>query len=246
MGLFKAIGSIVGASKQKKATKRAVAALEAAGNQAIGTYNAAQDAILPTYQPYQDAGTKALGSLSDLVYGAPSTIAASPDYQFRVNEGQRALNATLNARGLSESGAAMKEAIRYGQDMGAAEYDNRYRRLADLVNTGFSANNNAAQVRLGTAGNVAGTQMDIGNARAAGFIRRGDLTAGQWQTAGGLADKFANAAMGAYSGGASLGRSVLAGLGLNRAAPGTSQGSGYQPIQLNLAGSRLGSMFGRG
>lgn len=228
MGLFKTIGGIIGAGKQKKATKKAVKALEAAGNQAIGTITAAQDAVLPTFRPYQDAGTKALGSLNDLLYGGAGAVAASPDYQFRVDEGQRALNSALNSRGLSESGAAMKEAVRFGQELGAGEYDARYRRLADLTRTGYGATSDAANIRLGTAGTVGGIQMDIGNARANGFIRRGDLTAAQWVGAGSLADKAANAALGAAGmpGGLSL-SNLLKSSGIGGAQAGSGGGSSY-------------------
>lgn len=222
--VFKVGASIIGGNKQKKASKKAVAALTAAGNQAIGTLNTAFDTTAPQFTPYQEAGTQALGSLKDLVYGDAGTIAASPDYQFRVNEGQRSLGAVLRNTGLTESGAAMKEAIRFGQDMGAGEYDARFRRLGDLVNGGYRATTDLANLRMGNAGNVGDIQMDIGNAKAGGLIQRGNISAGQIQSVGNF---LGDAAEGIASGGLS---SLAKQFGIGGKPAGTAQGSSYQPM----------------
>lgn len=243
MGLFKTIGGIIGAGKQKKATKKAVAALETAGNQAIGTLTTARDAVLPKFEPYETAGAGAVKSLSDLYTGGAGAIAATPDYQFRVGEGERSLNATLSARGLSESGAAMKEAVRFGQSMGAGEFDARAGRLSDLARIGLGATGSAAGVQLDTAGNVGGIQMDIGNAKANGFIRRGDLSAAQWTGAGSLVDKAAGAVAGAAGmpGGVSL-SNILKSSGFGSAQPGAGGGSSYAvPSQQGSPGYAGGS-----
>lgn len=222
--VFKVGASIIGGGKQKKASKKAVAALTAAGNQAIGTLNTAVNASLPGFQPYADTGTKALGSLNDLVYGSAGTIAASPDYQFRVNEGQRSLGAVLASRGLTESGAAMKEAVRFGQDMGAGEFDARYRRLADLVNGGYRATADMANLRVGNAQNVGNIQMDIGNAKAGGLIQRGNISAGQVQSIGNfLGDAADTVASGGWS---ALGKQFR----LGGSAPGAGTSSSYRPM----------------
>lgn len=49
---------------------------------------------------------------------------ASPDYNFRLQEGSRNLNAFNAAKGVLGSGAAMKGLIDYGQNTAAAEYGN--------------------------------------------------------------------------------------------------------------------------
>jgi hypothetical protein len=49
---------------------------------------------------------------------------ASPDYNFRLQEGSRNLNAFNAAKGVLGSGAAMKSLVDYGQNTAAAEYGN--------------------------------------------------------------------------------------------------------------------------
>ena len=62
-------------------------------------------------QPYQQAGMKAFGQMAD-----GSFMNQDPGYQFRLNEGNKAINAAASARGNARGGATMKALTRYGQD----------------------------------------------------------------------------------------------------------------------------------
>ena len=55
---------------------------------------------------------------------------ADPGYAFRVAEGQKAIERSTAAKGGLQSGAALKAATRYGQEMGSQEYQNAYNRFA--------------------------------------------------------------------------------------------------------------------
>ena len=72
---------------------------------------------------------------------------ADPGYQFRVDEGIRAAEAGSGARGSRLSGGALKDLLKYGQNMGSQEYQNIYNRLAVLAGYG--------SVGIGTGANVA-------------------------------------------------------------------------------------------
>lgn len=63
----------------------------------------------------------------------PDSITNSAAYKFRVNQGQEALQRSLGAKGLLNSGNRLMELTKYGQDMGSQEYDNQYGRLASLL-----------------------------------------------------------------------------------------------------------------
>jgi antitoxin component HigA of HigAB toxin-antitoxin module len=70
---------------------------------------------------------------------------ADPGYAFRFSEGQKALDKSMAARGLGISGANIKGAVKYGQDMGSQEYNNAYNRFqtnranqSDVYNTAFN------------------------------------------------------------------------------------------------------------
>ena len=51
-----------------------------------------------------------------------------PGYAFRLSEGQKAIERSTAARGGLQSGAALKAAARYGQEMGSQEYANAFNR----------------------------------------------------------------------------------------------------------------------
>lgn len=54
---------------------------------------------------------------------------ADPGYQFRLGEGQKALERKLNASGKTYSPEAAKALLTYNQDMGSNEYNNSYNRF---------------------------------------------------------------------------------------------------------------------
>jgi len=106
-----------------------------------------------------------------------------PGYQFRLNEGTKALQASAAARGGLNSGATLKALTRYGQDYGSNEYEksynrynsdqtNRFNRLATLAGIGQTANASNSQSNQNYANNVSQNQMAAGNAQAAGTVGR--------------------------------------------------------------------------
>jgi hypothetical protein len=106
---------------------------------------------------------------------------ADPGYAFRLSEGQKAIDRQAAARGGLISGAALKAATRYGEDMGSQEYTNAFNRyqtersallnpLQSLANVGMTTAN-----ILGNAGQSYGTNageayMGGANARASGYV----------------------------------------------------------------------------
>jgi hypothetical protein len=55
-------------------------------------------------------------------------ITQDPSYQFRLQQGQQALENSASARGLLRSGGTMKDLIDYGQNAASQEYQNAYNR----------------------------------------------------------------------------------------------------------------------
>lgn len=95
----------------------------------------------------------------------PNSIQQSAGYQFRVNQGQEALQRSLGAKGMLASGNRLMDLTKYGQDMASQEYDNQFGRLKDLLGTGTtgyigdrSASNQAQDISnrfaLGTESNA--------------------------------------------------------------------------------------------
>lgn len=64
---------------------------------------------------------------------------ASPDYQFRLNEQNRALTARNAALGIQDSGAAQKAALQYSGNLASGEFNNYANRLASIAGVGQTA-----------------------------------------------------------------------------------------------------------
>jgi len=98
------------------------------------------------------------------------TFEKDPGYNFRLQQGENALNRGLAARGGLLSGAAMKALNRYNQDFASNEFTNSYNRYsADQANT----YNRLAS--LAGSGQVAANQIgqfrtNMGDAQAAGYM----------------------------------------------------------------------------
>jgi len=110
-----------------------------------------------------------------------SDFTADPGYQFRLDEGIKALNASAAARGGALSGANVKGAINYGQNAASAEYTNAYNRynanraaqldpLYKLYAGGQAAASGSAAAANNLGTNIGNTLTAAGNAEAAGIV----------------------------------------------------------------------------
>lgn len=206
-------GAIASHGANKAADTQAQAAQSAAQLQK----QSADDALAFQKQQYSDtqknqapflqAGQGAIGQLSDLMkpggdltkqFQAPTDVTQQndPGYQFRLAEGQKALERSAAARGGLLSGGTAKAAQRYGQDYASNEYGNvynrafnefqtnqanQYNRLAGIAGTGQTAANTLGTLGQSSAnqvGNIlqySGQQQgnaaeNAGAARASGYI----------------------------------------------------------------------------
>jgi hypothetical protein len=160
--------------------------------------------------PYLQAGQGAVGKLSDLVkngglpswnqqFQAPNNVTEQndPGFQFRLQQGEQALQRSAAAKGGLLSGGTAKALTDYGQQAASNEYGNvynralgqyqqsyneyqqnqanTYNRLAGLAGTGQTAAGQLASAGQSTAGNVSNILLgsaaqqgsDIQNAAAA-------------------------------------------------------------------------------
>lgn len=104
-----------------------------------------------------------------------------PGYAFRLAEGQKALERSGAAKGMSLSGAQQKALLAYGQGMGSQEYGaaygrynndqtNLFNRLSGISGTGQTSASNLATSGANYANQVGQNQLGAGNAAAAGYI----------------------------------------------------------------------------
>ena len=156
-------------------------------------------------EPFYQAGLNALPTYTkgvmpggDLV--RPFSMAdyqADPGYGFRMSEGMKALDRSAASRGSLLSGATLKGAQRYGQDLASTEYDRAYNRYGSDQATRRNA--------LASLTGFAPT--------ASSAIRSSDMAYGGNAT--NLASNTANAMAGAGATRASAYGNALAGIGQN-------------------------------
>lgn len=128
--------------------------------------------------PYNQAG---LGALSSLASGDfAKNMEMDPGYQFRMKQGQNALQSSAAARGGLNSGATMKALQRYGQDFASNEYQNAYNRNYSRLSQLAGLGSNASQNLMNAAGNygsqVSANLTGLGNANAAAQMAQANRT----------------------------------------------------------------------
>jgi hypothetical protein len=135
-------------------------------------------------EPWRQAGITALNKLiplSDYTPFGMDQFQQDPGYAFRLAEGQKALERSAAARGGLLSGAAMKGATRFGQEMGSQEYTNAFNRyqteraarlqpLQSLAGVGQTTAQQIGEAGARTA-SITGDLMTSGAAaRATGYM----------------------------------------------------------------------------
>jgi hypothetical protein len=143
-------------------------------------------------EPFRKVGVNALPELVAASKYTPFTMQqfqADPGYAFRLQEGMKALDRTAAARGGLLSGATLRGATRYGQEMGSQEFTNAFNRyqaerqarlnplqsLAGMAQTSANTLTNAA----GQYGqNLAEGATAMGNIRASGYTNQANALTG--------------------------------------------------------------------
>lgn len=176
-GLLGLGGSLIQSNAASNAAdKQAAAAAEATQLQRDMYNQQRQD-----QQPWRDAGVQALSQLGNADFqrdfGA-GDFQQDPGYQFRMQQGAQALERSAAARGGLQSGRAMKELTRYGQDFASNEYQNAYNRfnadrdrrfgrLSSLAGMGQNANAQNAAAGQNYANQAGANAMGAANAAGA-------------------------------------------------------------------------------
>lgn len=93
----------------------------------------------------------------------------TPGYEFRHEEGMKAIERMAAARGLRLSGGALKEAGRFADGMASQEFDQQYNRLAGIAGIGQTATSQQAAMGQSYANNVSQNTLAAGQARASGY-----------------------------------------------------------------------------
>jgi hypothetical protein len=118
---------------------------------------------IPAYTPKPVAAAKGTG------VGTMDYFNASPDYQFRMQQGLQGVDRSAAARGMLLSGAQTKAVQAYGSGLAANEFGNWWNRMSGLAGIGETATNATGQAGQGYAANIGNAQMAAADARASGY-----------------------------------------------------------------------------
>jgi murein L,D-transpeptidase YcbB/YkuD len=192
------VGSLVGGVMGSNAARDAANTQADAARYAADMQKKIYDQQRADQEPWRQAGQQALTGMQNADFQKDFTMAdfqADPGYQFRMDEGQKALERSAAAKGGMMSGGTLKAISKYGQGVASQEYqsaydrfnadrDRRFNRLGALAGVGQTATN-----QMGAAGqnyaNQAGAQITgAANAGAAGQIGQANAIGGALQGVG--------------------------------------------------------------
>lgn len=185
LGAGQIVGGLMGADAARDASRDQIQAAREANDLTWRMFEQNRADM----EPWRQVGVGALGQLvPGMAPGGEfnrgftlSDFVADPGYQFRVDEGKKALENSAAARGGLLSGNTLRAITQYGQDMGSQEFGNaynrwnndmtqRFNRLSSLAGTGQTATRDVATMGTNAATQAGQNTVDMGNARAAGRV----------------------------------------------------------------------------
>ena len=109
----------------------------------------------------------------------------TPNYQFALQQGNRALAASLAANGQYFSGAQLQAAQSFGQGLASQQFQNYYNNLLSLAQLGAGTGQSLASNAINAGNAQAATQQGIGTAQASGTIGAASALGGGVSSLGG-------------------------------------------------------------
>lgn len=194
-------GSLLAGKVQADAAEKGTKAVTEANDKNIEESKRQYDQNRADLAPWRDAGTKALDEIkTGLTDGSFSMdnfdFKAEPGYQFRVDEGTRALERSAAARGNLFSGATGRAVTQLGQEYASDEYDRAYARaagekrdkyniLAGQAGIGQMATTQGIQAGNLNTQNILAANQNSGNARWQGQMAGGQAWGNAFTNMGG-------------------------------------------------------------
>lgn len=208
------IGSaVVGAAGSAYAGKKSSKAAETQAASADRASEIQQENFEQTRKdlaPYKQAGDTSLNQLMGQMgtngyFNQNFTgqdIYSDPSYQFRLQQGQNAIQSSAAAQGGLLSGATLKALQNYGQESASQEYGNaynrfnadqtnRYNRLSNLVGVGQNAAAQVGNAGAQTSQAIANNTMQGANALAAGQVANANNWSNTANNLGSMATSYA-------------------------------------------------------
>lgn len=246
-------GAVVGGLAGLAGGSKAAGAQKDAAQMASDATLTAQREALEAQKPFLEGGYAATNKLLDLLglskntaaegFGSlnnqfsfkPEDLTQAPGYQFQLQQGQEALDRKAAAGGGFYSGAALKAAQGFGQNLAGTTFDNEYNRAFNAFQTNRANTLNPLQALAGqgqtAANNTGAIQQNTGNSLA-------NLYTGLGNAQGAAAISGANSIGGAINNGLAAWQQASL---LNKLMPNGGGGSGFTLMQPGANGSFFGN-----
>lgn len=170
--------SIFGASAQANAAQAGIAAQQGMYQQGLGYANQQLANAQSTLNPFISAGQSALGKYNAALPGLTQqfnagSLAATPGYQFTLNQGLKSTQNAFAAQGLGSSGSALKGASAYSTGLAQNTYNQQFQNYltqnAQIGNLLYQP----VQTGAGAASSLAGVEGSLGAAGLGGAVSTG-------------------------------------------------------------------------
>ena len=187
--------AVVGGAVASRGASKAARAQQQAADQAAQVQRETFERQVELQEPWRQAGMTALNKLIPLAteytpFGMQQ-FQQDPGYAFRMSEGMKALDRSAAARGGLLSGATLKGAQRYGQDLASQEYQNAFNRyqaerearlkpLQSLAGVGQTSASQIGEFGGQTAARMGQAALSGGSDIANAMIGAGNVRASQY------------------------------------------------------------------
>jgi hypothetical protein len=152
-------------------------------------YEQRQAAGQPMANPVPGSAPTASGGALD----AFDRFRQGTNYQWRYNQGLNANRSQFATKGALDSGAAIKSAETYGQNIASGELSNYMNLLANQQGVGLSAGNAVMGVNTNYANNVTANNNNAASTTANAALISGQANANMWGTVGNAAGQVGGA-----------------------------------------------------
>ena len=201
-----AAGSAYASKKSSKAAKTQAASADRASQIQQENFEQTRKDLMPYKQAGDTSLSQLMGQMTpDGYFNQTYTgqdIYSDPSYQFRLQQGQDAIQSSAAAKGGLLTGATLKALQNYGQESASQEYSNaynrfnadqtnRYNRLSNLVGIGQNAAAQVGNAGAQTAQAVANNTMAGANSIAAGQVASANNWANTANNLGSMATSYA-------------------------------------------------------
>lgn len=201
-----AAGSAYASKQSGKAAKTQAASADRASQIQQENFEQTREDLMPYKQAGDTSLKQLMGQMTpDGYFNQTYTgqdIYSDPSYQFRLQQGQDAIQSGAAAQGGLLSGATLKALQNYGQESASQEYSNaynrfnadqtnRYNRLSNLVGIGQNAAAQVGNAGAQTSQAVANNTMAGANALAAGQVASANNWANTANNLGSMATSYA-------------------------------------------------------